>query len=63
MAARASGVDTDFRRDHPHDAYEDLRMHQQGFMAGMRSALAVVLARFGFIVRYRTRIGFNWTTI
>ena len=25
MAARASGVDGDFRRDHPHDAYEDLR--------------------------------------
>jgi Ni,Fe-hydrogenase III large subunit/Ni,Fe-hydrogenase III component G len=25
MAARASGVDTDFRRDHPHDAYEGLR--------------------------------------
>jgi Ni,Fe-hydrogenase III large subunit/Ni,Fe-hydrogenase III component G len=24
-AARASGVDGDFRRDHPHDAYEDLR--------------------------------------
>jgi type VI secretion system FHA domain protein len=28
------------------DAYEDLRMHQQGFMAGMRSALAQILARF-----------------
>jgi FHA domain-containing protein len=28
------------------DAYEDLRTHQLGFMAGMRSALAVVLARF-----------------
>jgi FHA domain-containing protein len=28
------------------DAYDDLRSHQQGFMAGMRSALAVVLARF-----------------
>jgi FHA domain-containing protein len=28
------------------DAYEDLRSHQQGFMAGMRAALAVVLARF-----------------
>ena len=25
MAARASGVDGDFRRDHPHDAYEWLR--------------------------------------
>jgi len=25
MAARASGVDGDFRRDHPHDAYEGLR--------------------------------------
>lgn len=25
MAARASGVDADFRRDHPHDAYEGLR--------------------------------------
>ena len=25
MAARASGIDTDFRRDHPHDAYEGLR--------------------------------------
>ena len=25
MAARASGVDTDFRRDHPHDSYADLR--------------------------------------
>lgn len=28
------------------DAYDDLRSHQQGFMAGMRSALAVILARF-----------------
>ncbi len=28
------------------DAYDDLRNHQQGFMAGMRAALAVVLARF-----------------
>jgi FHA domain-containing protein len=28
------------------DAYDDLRSHQQGFMAGMRAALAVVLARF-----------------
>jgi Ni,Fe-hydrogenase III large subunit/Ni,Fe-hydrogenase III component G len=25
IAARASGVDADFRRDHPHDAYEGLR--------------------------------------
>jgi Ni,Fe-hydrogenase III large subunit/Ni,Fe-hydrogenase III component G len=25
LAARASGVDGDFRRDHPHDAYEGLR--------------------------------------
>lgn len=25
MAARASGVDADFRRDHPHDAYDGLR--------------------------------------
>lgn len=25
IAARASGVDADFRRDHPHDAYQDLR--------------------------------------
>jgi Ni,Fe-hydrogenase III large subunit/Ni,Fe-hydrogenase III component G len=25
MAARASGVDVDFRRDHPHDAYEGLQ--------------------------------------
>jgi Ni,Fe-hydrogenase III large subunit len=25
IAARASGVDTDFRRDHPHDGYEDVR--------------------------------------
>jgi Ni,Fe-hydrogenase III large subunit len=25
MAARASGVDADFRRDHPHDAYETVR--------------------------------------
>jgi Ni,Fe-hydrogenase III large subunit/Ni,Fe-hydrogenase III component G len=25
IAARASGVDGDLRRDHPHDAYEDLR--------------------------------------
>lgn len=24
MAARASGLDTDFRRDHPHDAYESV---------------------------------------
>jgi len=28
------------------DAYEDLRAHQLGFMAGMRSALTVVLGRF-----------------
>jgi FHA domain-containing protein len=28
------------------DVYEDLRTHQVGFMAGMRAALAVVLARF-----------------
>jgi FHA domain-containing protein len=28
------------------DAYDDLRSHQQGFMAGMRSALALILARF-----------------
>ncbi len=28
------------------DAYDDLRSHQFGFMAGMRSALAGVLARF-----------------
>jgi len=28
------------------DAYEDLRMHQQGFMAAMRSALALILTRF-----------------
>ncbi len=25
MAARASGVDTDFRRDHPHDGYDGVR--------------------------------------
>ena len=25
IAARASGVDADFRRDHPHDGYEDVR--------------------------------------
>jgi Ni,Fe-hydrogenase III large subunit len=25
VAARASGVDADYRRDHPHDAYDDLR--------------------------------------
>jgi Ni,Fe-hydrogenase III large subunit/Ni,Fe-hydrogenase III component G len=25
MAARASGIDADFRRDHPHDGYEGLR--------------------------------------
>ena len=25
MAARASGIDADLRRDHPHDAYEGLR--------------------------------------
>jgi type VI secretion system FHA domain protein len=28
------------------DAYDDLRAHQQGFMEGMRSAMALVLARF-----------------
>ncbi len=28
------------------DAYDDLRSHQLGFMAGMHSALAVILARF-----------------
>jgi FHA domain-containing protein len=28
------------------DAYEDLRGHQVGFMAGMRSALAIVVSRF-----------------
>lgn len=25
IAARASGIDTDFRRDHPHDCYDELR--------------------------------------
>lgn len=25
MAARASGIDADMRRDHPHDAYDGLR--------------------------------------
>lgn len=29
------------------DAYDDLRSHEFGFMAGMRAALAGVLARFG----------------
>jgi predicted component of type VI protein secretion system len=28
------------------DAYDDLRSHHQGFMAGMRSSLAIVVARF-----------------
>ena len=28
------------------DAYDDLRLHQQGFMAGMRAALALILTRF-----------------
>jgi Ni,Fe-hydrogenase III large subunit/Ni,Fe-hydrogenase III component G len=27
MAARASGVDADLRRDHPHDAYQGLKFH------------------------------------
>ena len=45
MAARASGVDTDFRRDHPHDAYEDLRFEVPVEAGGDVRARLMVRAR------------------
>jgi Ni,Fe-hydrogenase III large subunit len=45
MAARASGVDTDFRRDHPHDAYEGLRFEVPVEAGGDIRARLMVRAR------------------
>jgi Ni,Fe-hydrogenase III large subunit len=45
MAARASGVDTDFRRDHPHDAYEGLRFEVPVEAGGDVRARLMVRAR------------------
>jgi Ni,Fe-hydrogenase III large subunit/Ni,Fe-hydrogenase III component G len=45
MAARASGVDTDFRRDHPHDAYEGLRFEVAVEEGGDVRARLMVRAR------------------
>jgi Ni,Fe-hydrogenase III large subunit len=45
MAARASGVDTDFRRDHPHDAYEGLHFEVPVEDAGDVRARLMVRAR------------------
>jgi Ni,Fe-hydrogenase III large subunit/Ni,Fe-hydrogenase III component G len=45
MAARASGVDTDFRRDHPHDAYEGLRFDVPVDQGGDVRARLMVRAR------------------
>jgi Ni,Fe-hydrogenase III large subunit/Ni,Fe-hydrogenase III component G len=45
MAARASGVDTDFRRDHPHDAYGDLRFEVPVEEGGDVRARLMVRAR------------------
>lgn len=45
MAARASGVDTDFRRDHPHDAYEGLRFEVPVEEGGDVRARLMVRAR------------------
>lgn len=45
LAARASGVDTDFRRDHPHDAYESLRFEVPVEAGGDVRARLMVRAR------------------
>ncbi len=45
MAARASGIDTDFRRDHPHDAYDGLRFDVAVEAGGDVRARLMVRAR------------------
>lgn len=45
VAARASGIDADFRRDHPHDAYEDLRFEVPVEEGGDVRARLMVRAR------------------
>jgi Ni,Fe-hydrogenase III large subunit/Ni,Fe-hydrogenase III component G len=45
MAARASGVDSDFRRDHPHDSYEALRFEVPVEEGGDVRARLMVRAR------------------
>jgi Ni,Fe-hydrogenase III large subunit/Ni,Fe-hydrogenase III component G len=45
MAARASGIDADLRRDHPHDAYEGLRFEVPVEKGGDVRARLMVRAR------------------
>jgi Ni,Fe-hydrogenase III large subunit/Ni,Fe-hydrogenase III component G len=45
LAARASGVDSDLRRDHPHDAYDGLRFNVPVEDGGDARARLVVRAR------------------
>ena len=45
LAARASGIDTDFRRDHPHDAYEQVRFEVPVEEGGDVRARLMVRAR------------------
>jgi Ni,Fe-hydrogenase III large subunit/Ni,Fe-hydrogenase III component G len=45
IAARASGVDADFRRDHPHDAYEGLRFEVPVEAGGDVRARLMIRAR------------------
>jgi Ni,Fe-hydrogenase III large subunit len=45
LAARASGIDADFRRDHPHDAYEDLHFDVPVEQGGDVRARLMVRAR------------------
>ena len=45
MAARASGVDEDLRRDHPHDAYDGLRFEVPVEEGGDVRARLMVRAR------------------
>jgi Ni,Fe-hydrogenase III large subunit/Ni,Fe-hydrogenase III component G len=45
LAARASGVDADFRRDHPHDAYETVRFEVPVEEGGDVRARLMVRAR------------------
>jgi Ni,Fe-hydrogenase III large subunit/Ni,Fe-hydrogenase III component G len=45
MAARASGLDTDFRRDHPHDGYESVRFEVPVEAGGDVRARLMVRAR------------------
>jgi len=45
MAARASGLDTDFRRDHPHDLYDHLRFDVPVETGGDVRARLMVRAR------------------